>query len=242
MNRRQFSFGALAIGLLGQSRTVTAQTPQASPAALGGVPQVQPEASPSDPGAYIGALLGHPEAPARMLVYSDTQCQYCKEFYLDWLPSLITDYIEPKALLLEYRDHPIGGRGGLSAVVNTSSFEAQGLLAAGEQNAYFEMLDAMMQRTDVYSADVIASVTALADEIGIDADAVANRLEEQWFVPVLHAAVQDGRRRGITAVPSFQLGPVDDRDAVLTAPLIDLPFAGYDALRKDIDEALARIS
>lgn len=239
MNRRTFSFGLAAATLFGRPLTARALTPVAQPIAT--LPQVQPVADPADPTAYIGAMLGYPDAPARMLIYSDSQCQYCQQFYRDWLPSLLRDYIEPGKMLLEYREHPIGGRGGLAAVVNTSSFEAQALLAAGEQDAYFEMLNAQMQRSLVYSSDVIDAMRRLADGIGIDADALATRLEDRYYEPVLHEAVQDGRCRGVTATPTFQIGPIDDRASVLDAELLVLPLAGYDVFREDIDAALAEI-
>lgn len=113
--------------------------------------------------------------------------------------------------------------------------------AVGEQGAYFEMVHAMTSRQRVWSSDVIETMITLASKTGIDADAVVARLNEQHFVPVLHHTVQDGRLRGVTAPPTFQIGPRDDRAAVLAADLLDLPIAGYDVLRQDIDDALAGI-
>lgn len=238
MNRRQFSFVLLSPLLLGARLETSAQTPQATPGPFTHIRQTQPDADPENPSAYIGALLGEPDAPTRLIVYSDSQCQYCQGFYLELLPSLVADFIEPGDVVLEYREHPILGRGGLSSPINTSSIEAQALLLAGEQDAYFPMLDAIMHRAEVYSDDAVTTMAEIAGNIGIDAGAIRAGIEELRYVPVLYDAVINGRIRGVTATPTFNIGPADDRAAVLDSDLITLGRDGYEGLRKTIDEAL----
>lgn len=240
MNRRQFSVSLLPFLLPDTRLAICAQTLQATPGSFTHISQAQPDADPANPTAYIGALLGDPRASTRIMVYSDTQCQYCQEFYLEILPPLVTEFVEPGDVLLEYREHPILGRGGLMAEVNTSSIEAQALLCAGEQDAYFQMLDAMMQREHVYSDDAVATMTGIADAIGIDSGALRAGIEERRYVPILYEVVKDGRIRGVTQTPTFNIGPSDDRAAVFSSDLITLGRDGYDGLREKIVDALVR--
>lgn len=241
MNRRQFSLILLSPLLVDTRLETSAQTPPATPGPFTHILQTQPDADPANPSAYVGALLGEPDAPIRIMVYSDTQCQYCQEFYLEVLPPLVTEFVEPEDIILEYREHPILGRGGLMSPVNTSSIEAQALLCAGEQGAYFPMLEAMMHREHVYSDDAVTTMERIANDIGIDSGAIRAGIEERRYVPVLYEVVKDGRIRGVTQTPTFNIGTADDRAAVFNSDLITLGRSGYEGLREKILVALAEI-
>jgi protein-disulfide isomerase len=51
--------------------------------------------------------MGSPNAPVTLEVYADYQCPMCRNFFLEVVPSLISDYVTPGKVRLIHRDFPL---------------------------------------------------------------------------------------------------------------------------------------
>ena len=54
-------------------------------------------------------VRGDPNAPITLLEYSDFTCHFCKKFFHDTFPKLLSEYIETGKVRFVYRDFPRGG-------------------------------------------------------------------------------------------------------------------------------------
>ena len=78
-------------------------------------------------------VRGDPKAPITLVEYSDFTCHFCKKFFHDTFPKLLSEYIETGKVRFVYRDYPRGFGNPLRA--------ADAARCAGEQNAYWPMHD-----------------------------------------------------------------------------------------------------
>jgi protein-disulfide isomerase len=90
--------------------------------------------------------VGSPNAPITLEVYADYQCPMCRNFFLDIVPSVMTEYVNTGKVRLIHRDFPLpmhaysklatryanaAGQLGMYDVVATQIFKTQ---AEWEQN------------------------------------------------------------------------------------------------------------
>ena len=73
-------------------------------------------------------VRGDPKAPVTLLEYSDFTCHFCKKFFHETFPKLLTEYIETGKVRFVYRDFPRGLGSPLKA--------ADASRCAGAQDAF----------------------------------------------------------------------------------------------------------
>jgi len=84
-----------------------------------------------------GASLGSTRAPVVIQLYADFQCPACKQFVVQQLPRLVSDFVRPGTVRIEAEDIDILGSGA----VNESVELAAGAYCAAEQNRYWQYHD-----------------------------------------------------------------------------------------------------
>jgi protein-disulfide isomerase len=166
-----------------------------------------------------GPVLGDPDAPVTVAVYSDPQCPACASFAGRTLPDLIERYVRPGDVRIVYRGVPIIGpdsEGGLAATYAAGlqdklwEFSELTYVNQGAENAGW--LDEDFIRTAAGSFPGLDVEQLLEDR---DSDAVRAQLAED---------VSEAQRIGLEGTPTFQVGRTGERlgDAVLGADLESL--------------------
>ena len=77
-----------------------------------------------------GNVLGASNAKATMMVFADLQCPFCAEFDTHALPSIVSRYVRPGKLKIEFQP--------ISIIGNDSVAAARATAAAGLQNKLFQ--------------------------------------------------------------------------------------------------------
>ena len=145
-----------------------------------------------------GLVLGSPDAPARIVEFADLQCPYCDEFATQALPSLITRYVRPGKVSIEFRNLSFIGAASVRA----------GLAAAGaeQQNMLWNFIDLMYLNqgeensgyvTNAYLHRLFAAIP------GLDAARAERASRTPEAAAVLSAANAAASAYGITGTPSF---------------------------------------
>jgi len=84
-----------------------------------------------------GNVLGAASAPVTMQEYLDPQCPYCRQFETHVFPNLLTKYVRAGKVKVEVRI--------LGFIGPDSVRGRQALIAAGEQNKLFQMLELLYE-------------------------------------------------------------------------------------------------
>lgn len=199
--------------------------------------EATPSATPSSDTAmddFHGYILGDPEAPNTLQIYSDYRCPYCRVFHVEMEPGLIEDFVATGRLNLELIDFTVVGVQSLDELDDDSIESvqaAEAAAAAAEQNAflaYREWLYSGEERTtpgDFSDENLIAA----AEELGLDADQFAASLLDGVYENDIIASVHYGLERGVSGTPTLIL---DDGEPFFA------PNAGYGALKEMLEDRL----
>jgi protein-disulfide isomerase len=133
--------------------TPTTTAPAASPSPLAGIPQ-------------HGTVLGRASAPATLVVYEDPQCPFCRSWNVDTLSAVISQFVRPGRLKLEYRGVVIIGPDSVRGL--------RAVYAAAEQNKLWNLVDALYARQGAENSGWItnAAILAAARDAGANGKAI----------------------------------------------------------------------
>jgi protein-disulfide isomerase len=183
-----------AIAAVSAGETITAQQ-EAEPQG----PTVAPT-----PAAIVlddsAAARGEPDAPVTIVEYTDYQCPYCLRHSTETMPRLISEMIETGRVRYVVKDFP------LDSIHPEARSAAVAARCAGEQDAYWEMHDALFVAQGEWSglgAGAAEVYTALAADLGLDASAFGACLSSGRHDAVVQANQNEGIGLGVTGTPAF---------------------------------------
>jgi protein-disulfide isomerase len=168
--------------------------------------------------------LGRPDAPVRLIVWSDFQCTACREFAEGSLLRLVTDFVVPGQLRIEFRDFAAAGPESVAA--------AGAARCASDQGKFWPYHDVLFANQGPAESGLLvpARLKAMADAIGLDRTAFDTCLPSGDVFNAVQAETTQARTRGDTA-PILDFGPT----------LFDAS-ADYDTLQGAIEDLLAKAS
>jgi protein-disulfide isomerase len=165
----------------------------------------RPIATPNEPPPAAdlvhGRSLGSPDAPAKLIVWSDFQCPVCDNWATTLEPLVRSTFVAQDQLQLTYRDFAFIGAESVDAAIAARAADE----LAGDFWAYHDLLFANqgLENSGAFSRDFLAS---LAVSLGIDRAAFLAALDD----PTLRQAVLDettqGSALGVNSTPTLQFG------------------------------------
>ncbi len=170
-------------------------------------------------------VRGDPKAPVTLLEYSDFTCHFCKKFFHDTFPKLLTEYIETGKVRFVYRDFPRGLGGPLRA--------ADASRCAGDQDAFWPMHDRLFNSDGQFSPE---NLERFAKELNLNQKQFSSCLESRKFFPDIAKDREDAGSLGIRGTPAFvlfQTHKTQDPELIL------IPGAfPYETFKEQIDKLL----
>jgi protein-disulfide isomerase len=104
-----------------------------------------------------GDTLGKASAPSTLTVFEDPQCQSCKQWSLDTLPTVLDRYVRTGRVKLVYRGLQIVGPNSVTGLV--------AIYAAGAQNKLWNLADELYRRQGAENTDWITD--AVIDDAAV---------------------------------------------------------------------------
>ena len=152
-------------------------------------------ANPDPEPSVQGNTMGDPNAPVVIVEFSDFQCGYCRQFFLQTESALIEQYVATGKVYFIYRT--LGDWLGPG-----SQLSAEAAYCASDQDMFWEYHDALFvnQGQVAFSSD---NLLKLADIIGVDMDAFRTCVESYKYRPQVEKDLQDGQAAGVRGTPSF---------------------------------------
>ena len=156
--------------------------------------------------------IGDPNAPVKLVEFSDYQCPYCKLFWHDTEAQIIDAYVKPGKVLFTARsagnftsDNANSASGGSDTESRDS---AEAALCAADQNKFWEMNDALYTNV-LGEVDGISftprRLQAIAQNIGLDMNAYNSCFSSSKYENQANQDLQDAVKAGLTGTPYFMV-------------------------------------
>ena len=144
--------------------------------------------------------MGDPNAPVKIIEYSDFQCPYCGKFTLETEQQLIDAYIATGKVYFEYHSFGV-------FIGDESGRAAEAAYCAGDQNKFWEMHDVIFaNQTGENVGDFTDKrLTAFAKKLGLDLNTFNDCFTSGKYADKVKQDGVDGQQAGVKATPSFTI-------------------------------------
>jgi len=145
-----------------------------------------------------GNVMGDPNAPVKIVEYSDFQCPGCLRFYQQVEPSIISEYISTGKVHFTYRS--MGKWIGSESVA-----AAEAAYCASDQDKFWEYHDILFTN---WTGENVGDFTnkrlkAFAESIGLDLNAFSTCLNTHKYIQKVTQDHDDGIQAGIKYTPTI---------------------------------------
>ncbi len=204
-------------------------------AAPAGTPQENVTAREFDPS--IDYILGNPDAPVKVVEYSDLECPFCKEFH-NTMHQVMDYYGDTGQVAWVFRHFP------LAQLHSKAPQEAQAAECAGElggSEAYWKFIDRVFEVTPSSNGLDLNQLPVIAGEVGLDQAAFTQCLQSNRYAKKVSDSYAEAISLGAQGTP-FTLvmvageavtlpgnQPYDSMRAAIDAILVGLPAEGAPA-------------
>jgi protein-disulfide isomerase len=184
-------------GSSGSGSTVSSRAPSAS---LAGIPQ-------------HGDSLGRPSASATLTVYEDPQCPFCRQWNVDALPTVLSNFVRTGRVKLVYRGIPIIGANSVKGL--------RAIYAAAAHNKLWNLVDGLYARQGRENSGWITDgvIRAAAREANVNPTAILTASSSPAVTAMLKSAEREALAIGLRGTPTFVLTRPLSAAQQLQAPL-----------------------
>jgi protein-disulfide isomerase len=144
-----------------------------------------------------GDTLGRAGAPVTLKVFEDPQCPYCRQWNIETLPTVLSDYVRTGRIKLVYR--------GVEIIGPNSQQGLRAAYAAGRQNKLWNLVDALYVRQGAENSGWITDevIRSAAKEAGADASAILAASSSPAVIAQLRQAAHEAVAAGVRGTPTF---------------------------------------
>jgi protein-disulfide isomerase len=171
-----------------------------TPSAAGSVPAATPHDSLSER-ADRGRILGDSTAPIWVIVASDFQCPFCKQWEDASFARIVKDYVNTGRVRLAFLNMPLN-------IHPNAIPAAEAAMCASAQNKFWPMHDALFatQSTWETAKDPTAKFDSLAASAGVNLASWRQCVSQHQLLPLIEADRDRARRAGVGSTPTFFVG------------------------------------
>jgi protein-disulfide isomerase len=164
------------------------------------------------------AALGDPDAPIKIVEFSDFQCPYCARFAVDAWPQIRQTFVESGRVYWVFKDYP------LDQIHPYARLAAQAAHCAGEQLAYWEMHDELFEQQAGWteSSSPGDDFKEIAGQLGLDQGAFGECLDSGRHATTVTNNVTEGQAAGMSGTPTFFFNGYPASGAI--------PFEGFEQI------------
>ncbi len=228
--------GLLALGLAGCSRSegatrADARTAPEAPATAVANGSVAPSVLPQDSisqKADAGRIAGPESAKLWVIMASDFQCPYCKEWHDASFTKLMNDYAKTGKIRLAFINLP------LSMHPNAMP-AAEAAMCAAVQNKFWDLHESLFKSQDEWAPmpNASAKFEALATAAGVNMPQWRECVAKHLTAPLINADRDRLRAAGVNSTPTFFVNGkmITKADGTSAGAASDVPAAIEAALK-----------
>jgi protein-disulfide isomerase len=149
--------------------------------------------------------MGDPNAPVKIVEFSDFQCPYCKQFADTTLQAIVDNFVATGKVFFTYRTMGNFVSQNIGSGGTESRDAAEAAYCAGEQNKFWEYSQALFAN---WKGEEVGSFTTdrlnqIAGSLGLDTQQFSSCLKSNKFRNQVNQDNADGLAAGVTGTPSF---------------------------------------
>ena len=170
-------------------------------------------------------ILGDPNAPVKIIEFTDTECPFCKEFHKT-MQSIMETYGKTGQVAWVVRHFPV------DQLHKRAHKEAVATECANEQGGnakFWQYLDAIFERTGSNDTLSEAELPVIAKDIGLDVSKFNSCVTSTKYDALILRHSQDGARAGVNGTPySILINPDGNKVGIKGAQPYDVVKALID--------------
>ena len=167
-----------------------------------------------------GRILGDSTAPVWVVMASDFQCPYCKQWHDAAFAGLVRDYVDTHRVRMAFLNMPLSMHQHAKAA-------SEAAMCAAVQNKFWPMHDSLFATQKIWEVmeSPLSTFDTLANENHVEMKAWRSCMANHSTLPLIEADLDRARTTGANSTPTFFVGT--------------MTLAGADAnVRGAIDSAL----
>jgi protein-disulfide isomerase len=186
--------------------------------------------------------MGNPNAPVKIVEYSDYQCPYCGNFSKDTEPQIEENYVKSGKVYFTYRSFGNWISDNINQSSGTNSHESADAAAAaycaGDQNKYWEYHDILFANQNGEDAGVYIRVNldAFAEKLGLDMTAFKSCMDSKKYDQMVVQDLADGQN-AINSAPNYDKKGFGTPAFLVNGKLI-MGAEPFSTFKTEIDAAL----
>ena len=219
----------LAAAALSSCSKAAERTPPATGATSAQLPTATTPSLRADTGSIAtradrGRIRGDSTARLWLVIVSDFQCPFCRQWHDEVFPTIVREYVDTRRVRLAYVNLPLSNH-------QHAMKSAEAAMCAGVQGRFWEMHDALFRTQDRWAgmAEPRALFDSLAASVGVEPEPYRSCVESNATQPMIIADARRVSEAGVSATPTFFIG---DERVEGAMPLPDF--------RAALDRALGR--
>lgn len=148
-----------------------------------------------------GRIRGDSSAKLWLIMVSDFQCPYCRQWHDEVFATVIRDYVATGKVRIAYLNYPLSGH-------KNAMPAAEAAMCASVQGKFWEMHDAIFRTQDQWAelADPKTMFDSLATSLGVAPGPYRACVESDATRPMILADQARATTAGVKATPTFFLG------------------------------------
>lgn len=148
-----------------------------------------------------GRIRGDSAAPLWVVIVSDFQCPYCRQWHDEVYPSIVREYVDTRKVRLAYVNLPLSSH-------QHAQESAEAAMCAAVQGRFWEMHDALFRTQDRWAriGAPRALFDSLAASVGVDGAPYRACVESNATRPIVLEDAQRVADAGVSVTPTFFIG------------------------------------
>lgn len=149
----------------------------------------------------MARIMGNPAASTWMLIISDFQCPYCKEYHDDRAPAIAREFVETGKVRVAYIHFPL-------QIHANAMPAAEASMCAGAQDQFWPYHDRLFETVGAWSAspDPAAAFEGIAAALGLNLELFRQCMLDDVMLPMIQADHQRASEAGAKSTPTFLIG------------------------------------
>jgi protein-disulfide isomerase len=176
-----------------------------------------------------GRIMGDSTARTWVVIASDFQCPFCKQWHEESYRNFIADYVRSGKVKVAYLNYPLGQH-------QNAVPAAQAAMCASAQNRFWQFHDALFESQKQWEemSNTRPVMDSIARAVGVDFASWSKCVDSEKMLPLILADRDRASAAGVSSTPSFLVGGPVIAGAV---PYSDLKPVVDSAIAKDKSSA-----
>jgi protein-disulfide isomerase len=228
-NNRIIAISLISLGAIALAMLLIYPSIKPAGAVLAAEPNPRPQAN-------LNAM-GDPNAPVKIVEYSDFQCPYCRNFWKETEAKIVEEYVKTGKVYFVYRS--MGNFVSRNSSGTESQDAAHAAYCAGDENKYWEYHDILFTNWNGENQGAFSRkrLDAFAQKLGLDSAAFKACMDSGKYMDIVQQDGVDGER-DITTAPNYDGQGFGTPSFIVNGKLIGgaQPFSVF---QQEIEAALA---